>query len=41
MQLLRSKHENATSNFCWVSCTANKRDILRFVSTYICLALRR
>ena len=31
-ELLRSRYENATPNFCWVSCAINRRDfeIARF-----------
>ena len=40
--LLRSRYENATPNFCWVFCAINKREFkISFVSTHICLALRR
>ena len=46
---LRSRFENATPNFClcsvhyWVSCAINKGGFfeIAFVSTHICLALRR
>ena len=40
--LLRSRYEKATPNFCWVFCAINKREFeISFVSTHICLALRR
>ena len=43
VQSLLSRYENATSNFCWVSCAINKGGFfeIAFVSTHICLALRR
>ena len=28
--LLRSRYENASSNFCWVSCAIKRRDLPRF-----------
>ena len=41
--LLCLRYENATPNFCYVSCAVNRRNFLRslHVSTHSCLALRR
>ena len=43
VQSLLSRYENATPHFCWVSCAINKGGFfeIAFVSTHICLALRR